>query len=191
MPPAAPAPPASTPPRASPEPTAEPAVAGDQSKERRHLASRFAFYAAAAGSITDPALAGMGGVRFRLSDRWVIGLDGEYNAWIGLNSGRVRAGAANVYADLTFRFPLQFAPLNLRSTVQLGTAIQLADLYGAPRGSVGVFMGLNPLGIEWKLTGHVYAILYPLGIALPVTQLDGAPFAYPQYRTTLGLELSL
>ena len=165
--------------------------AAAQSKEQRHQASRFGFYAAAAGSITNPAIAAMGGIRLRLSERWVVGLDGEYNGWIGLNSGKLRTGAANVYGTLTFRYPLRFAPLNLRSTLQLGTAIQMAELYGAPRGSVGVFMGFNPLGIEWKLSGHLYAILYPLGIALPVTQLDGAPFAYPQYRTTLGVELTL
>ena len=180
---------AATPPAPAKPPTAQSSAA--ETIEQRHVRSRFAFYAAGAGSVTSPALAGMGGIRFRLSDRWVVGLDGEYNAWIGLNSGRVRAGAANVYGVVHFRVPLQFASLNLRTTLQLGTAIQLAELYGAPRGSAGVFVGFNPLGLEYKLSGHVYAILYPLGVALPITQLDGAPFAYPQYRATLGVEISL
>lgn len=158
-------------------------------KEQTH-GSPFGIYVAGAGSVSNPAIAGIVGVRLRLSDHWMLGLDGELNGWIGTHSGRLRTGATNLYGSLIVRFPLRFKQVNLRSAVQLGAAIQMLDLVGVPSGSTGIFAGFNPLGVEWKMTGHLYAILYPLGIALPVTQLKGAPFAYPQYRTTLGLELS-
>jgi hypothetical protein len=85
---------------------------------------------------------------------------------------------------------MRYEQINLRSSLQLGVAVQLFDLAGVPKGSVGVFAGLNPLGIEIKLSGHLFLVFYPLGVAVPATQLNGAPFAYPQFRTTLGLEVS-
>jgi hypothetical protein len=168
------------------------ALAQDEvQKEEKHTSSPFAIYAAGAGSFSNPAFAGIVGARAQLSDRWVVGLDGELNGWYGIHSGRLRTGATSIYGTLIVRFPLRFEDVNLRSALQLGTSIQMLDLYGVPQGSVGLFAGLNPLGIEWKLSGRLYAIVYPLGIALPITQLTGAPFAYPQYRTTLGIELAL
>jgi hypothetical protein len=159
-------------------------------KEAVH-SSPFALFAAGAGSFADPALAAALGGRFRLNDTWVVGLDGELNWWYGVHTKRLQLGATNIYGTLIMRFPMRFESVNLRSSLQLGTSIELLDLYGVPKGSVGLFAGLNPLGVEWKLTGHVYVIFYPLGVAVPVPHLSGAPFAYPQFRTTIGLELSL
>jgi hypothetical protein len=158
-------------------------------KEEEHMTT-FGLWVAGAGSISNPGAAAMAGLRLRLGDRWALGLDGEWNGWYGINSGRMRTGAVNVYASIILRFPLRYEALNLRSTLQLGTAIQVVDLVGVPSGTTGLYAGLNPLGVEYKLSGTFYAVLYPLGVALPVPQLSGAPFAYPQYRTTLGLEIS-
>lgn len=158
-------------------------------KEEEHQ-TLIGLYAAGAASISNPAGAAMAGLRLRLGDHWALGADGEWNGWYGVHSGRLRTGSVNIYGSIIARFPLRFEVVNLRSTLQLGTAIQVVDLYGAPSGSTGLFVGFNPLGVEWKLSKAIYAIFYPLGIALPVTQLTGAPFAYPQYRSTLGLELS-
>ena len=102
----------------------------------------------------------------------------------------MRTGATSVYASIILRYPLRFEAINLRSSLQLGVAVQMFDLAGVPAGSVGVFAGLNPLGIELKLSGHFFLIFCPLGVAVPATQLNGAPFAYPQFRSTLALELS-
>jgi hypothetical protein len=188
------APPATDAPAAPPSEPAYHALTPEEAKaaqkEEAHHESAFGIYAAGAGSISSPGVAGMFGLRLRLNKNWVIGLDGEMNGWYGVHSGEMRTGSANIYGSIIVRFPLRFEQVNLRSTLQLGTAIQMVELFGVPKGSVGIFAGLNPLGIEWKLSGHLYAILYPIGIALPVTQLKGAPFSYPQYRTTLGLELS-
>lgn len=165
------------------------AAAEEAKKEEEHM-TPFGLYVAGAGSISNPGAAAMAGLRLRLGDRWALGLDGEWNGWYGINSGRMRTGAVNVYASIILRYPLRFHAVNLRSTLQVGTATQVVDLVGVPSGTTGIFAGLNPLGVEYKLSGAFYAILYPLGVAIPITQLSGAPFAYPQYRTTLGLEVS-
>ena len=157
--------------------------------EKKHT-SFFGIYAAVSGSVTDPALSPQLGVRFRLSERWTVGVDGEVNGWYGVHTGQFRTGAFNGYATVIFRTPLRFESVNLRTTANLGTSVLLIDLYGAPRGSVGIFAGLVPLGVEWKLSSSLYVIFDALGIALPVPHLTGAPFAYPQYRTSLGLELA-
>jgi hypothetical protein len=67
--------------------------------------------------------------------------------------------------------------------------VLLIDLYGAPKGSTGLFLGFDPLGIEWELSRRLYLVLNPLGYALAVPQLHGVPLAFPQYRATVGLEL--
>lgn len=152
--------------------------------------SVFGLYAAGSGSVTNPSLNGQLGVRFSLSDRWTVGLDGEIDGWYALQTNRFRTGVLNVYATGIFRYPLRFEQVNLRSTANLGTSTMLIDLYGAPRGTTGIFVGAVPLGLEWKATSSVYIIFDVLGIALPVPQLKGAPFAYPMYRTALGVELA-
>lgn len=197
--PAAPATPQPTPdaptppdPQAAPPPPVPPVTHVEQEqavKEAVHTASPFAIAAGFGGSVVDPGIAANAGVRLRLSDRIVLGLDGEVNWWYGVQTSTLRTGAVNVYGSFIARFPLRFEPVNLRTTVQLGTAIQTLDLYGVPSGSVGLFGAIYPLGVEWKLSRAFYLVGQPLGLALPVPQLTGAPFAYPQFRTTVGLEL--
>jgi hypothetical protein len=158
-------------------------------EEKRHD-SFFGLYAAVSGAVTNPSLSPQLGVRFRLSDRWTVGLDGEINGWYAVHTKTFRTGAFNGYATVIFRTPLRFEAINLRSTASLGTSVMLIDLYGAPRGSTGIFAGLVPLGIELKASTALYFVFDALGVALPVPQLKGAPFAYPQYRTALGVELA-
>jgi hypothetical protein len=158
-------------------------------KEKEH-ASFFAIYAAGSGSITNPGLSGQLGVRFRLSERWSVGLDGEINGWFAEQTQRFRSGALNIYGTVIFHYPLRFQQVNLRSTANLGTSTMLIDLYGAARGTTGIFVGAVPLGLEWKVSSKFYVIFDALGVAVPVPQLKGAPFAYPQYRTALGVELA-
>ena len=162
----------------------------DAVKEHAHN-SPIALAASIGGSIVDPGAAGTLGARFRLNETFVVGVDGELNAWYGVNNQRFEIGAASVYATGILRYPMRFQPINLRSTVHLGGSYELLDLYGVPKGSMGLFVGAFPLGIEWKLTGHVFLIVNPLGIAVPVPHLTGAPFAYPQFRTQVGVEIAL
>jgi hypothetical protein len=149
----------------------------------------FGVYAAVSGSATNPALDGQFGLRFRLSKLVTLGLDGEVDRWYSEQTNRWRTGVFNAYATSIFHFPMRFERVNLRSTVNFGTSTMLIDLYGAPHGTTGVFFGIVPLGLEVKATSRVYVIWDALGLALPVPQLKGAPFSYPQYRSALGIEL--
>jgi hypothetical protein len=159
-------------------------------KEVQRHESLFGIYAAGSGSITNPSLSGQLGIRFRLSDRWIVGLDGELNGWYAIHTRTFRTGAFNGYLTGIYRYPLRFEQINLRTTLNLGTSTMLIDLYGAPSGTTGIFVGAVPLGLEWKATSSFYVIFDVLGVAVPVPQLKGAPFAYPQYRTAVGIEVA-
>ncbi|MDB4944486.1 MAG: hypothetical protein JWP97_4020 [Labilithrix sp.] len=164
--------------------------AKSEQNEQEHNNRLFGVYAAVSGSVTDPAVNGQLGVRLRVSELFSLGLDAELNNWFALQTSRLRTGAFNAYLTGIVHYPIRFAAVNLRSTLNLGTSTLLIDLYGAPKGSTGIYVGAVPLGLEWKLSSRLYLVWDALGIALPVPQLKGAPYAYPQYRTAVGLELS-
>lgn len=165
------------------------AEARSEKTEEEH-ASFFGIYAAVSGAVTNPSLSGQLGLRFRLSQLFSVGLDGEINGWYAEQTKRFRTGVFNGYATGILHYPLRFQRVNLRSTLNLGTSTMLIDLYGAPRGTTGIFVAAVPLGLEWKLSSRFYVIFDALGVAVPVPQLAGAPFAYPQYRTAVGLEVT-
>jgi hypothetical protein len=128
------------------------------------------------------------GVRYRFNEHWIVGVDGEYNPWFSISAREFRPGAVNVFATGIARFPLKFQRVNLRSTLQLGVSRVLFDLYGVPEGSVGPYIGFNLLGVDIELARSVYLVINPAHIAIPIPQIEGVPFAYPQYRFTLALQ---
>jgi len=146
-------------------------------------------YLGSSGSFDKMAAAIQLGARLKVSKHWTFGLDGEWNPWITINNARVGNGVANFYGSAMLRFPLAYESFNLRSTVSLGASYLLMNLYGAPSGSLGLYAGVSPLGLEWKLSRTFVLIVNPLGIALPAPQLKGVPLTYPQYRISLGLEI--
>ena len=146
-------------------------------------------YAGLSGSIEKAALAGTIAARVRVSNHWTFGLDGEWNPWLALNGTPIRRGVVNVYGTAILRFPLAYENFNLRSTLNLGTSYLLNSFYGAPQGSMGIYLGVSPLGLEYKLSKIFYLIVNPLNVALPAPQLKGVPLVYPQYRTSVGLEV--
>lgn len=140
------------------------------------------------GSVDKPAASIQLGVRLRLSTNWTVGWDAEWNPWISTTGETpVRAGTLNTFGTVILRFPLAYENFNLRTTVNLGISYLLIDLYGAPKGSVGLYAAIYPLGLEWKLSRVFLLIINPLGIAVPMPQLKGIPFTYPQYRFSIGL----
>lgn len=142
-----------------------------------------------AGAVDKPGIAGSIGARLRLHKNWAIGLDAEWNPFISVTGGEpVRSGTVNIYASGLLRFPLAYESINLRSQLSLGSSTLVTDLYGAPAGTTGLFIGANFLGLEYKASSVFYVIINPLGIAIPIPQLQGVPFLYPQYRLSLGLE---
>jgi hypothetical protein len=149
----------------------------------------FGGYLGASGSIDKASVAGAIGARLRVSKHWTFGVDGEWNPWVSYVGTAVRSGVFNLYGTAMLRFPLAYEKFNLRITASAGTSYLLMNLYGAPSGSVGVYVGGSPLGLEWKLSRRFYLIINPVNISLPVPQLHGVPLIYQEYRTTLGLEI--
>jgi len=148
-------------------------------------------YLGGSGSVDHPAVAGAAGLRLKVSKSWTFGLDGEWNPWLAFNGTAVHAGAVNVYGTAIVRLPLAYENFNLRTTLELGASYLVSNLYGAPRGSTGVFVGIDLLGIEWKVSRSFFLIINPLGYAVPTPQLKGVPLLYGQYRFSLGLEVYL
>jgi hypothetical protein len=141
------------------------------------------------GSINHQAVSGALGGRLRVTKHITFGLDAEWNPFIAVNgTTAVRAGAFNGYGSFILRFPLTYERFNLRTTASFGVSRLLIDLYGAPKGSTGIFAAFSPLGLEWKVAGSFFLVLNPLGVAVPTPQLKGVPFSYPQYRATLAVE---
>jgi hypothetical protein len=152
--------------------------------------SRFSLYVAASAAFDKPALAGALAARWQLSEAWVIGLDAEFNPYYGSQSRTFRMGSFNGYATLIRRYPMRFESVNLRTSAHLGTSVLLMDLYGAPRGSTGIFLGVSPLGVEWKVSRALYIVVDPINLAVAAPQLAATPFVYQQYRFTIGIELA-
>jgi len=145
---------------------------------------------AGGGAVLDnAALAASLGLRYRLNSHFLIGADGEFNPWFATRDRDLRAGTTNIYATGIVRFPLSFHRVNLRSTLELGISRMNMDLVGVPEGSVGPFVGFNLLGIDYEMARSFYLIVNPAHIAVPIPQINDVPFAYPQYRFTLGLQI--
>jgi hypothetical protein len=140
------------------------------------------------GALDRTAMSGSIGARLRLTPRWLVGLDAEWNPWASFEAERVRAGAFNAYATVVRRWSMLSDHFDVRTSLHLGTSTVLFDLYGVPAGTTGLYLGVSLLGLEWKATRMLSVIIDPADIAYPVPQLRGAPFGYLQYRFTLGLQ---
>jgi hypothetical protein len=112
----------------------------------------------------------------------------EWNPWVALNGPTpVRAGVLSTYGTVILRFPLAYENFNLRTTANLGLSYLLINLYGASKGSIGIYGAISPLGLEWKLSRAVLLIINPLSLSIPVPKVTGVPLDYPQYRFSIGL----
>jgi hypothetical protein len=145
-------------------------------------------YLGLSGSVDKPAFAGQLGIRRRISTHWTLGWDAEWNPWVSLNGTTpLRAGVFNTYSTFIYSYPLAYEKFNLITTVNLGASYLLIDLFGASRGSLGLYGAISPLGLQWKWSRTFYLIINPLNLAVPVPQLDGVPLTYPQYRFSMGI----
>lgn len=127
------------------------------------------------------------GGRYRANDLWLFGLDGEFNPWYSLDTNQFRLGTLNVYATTIKRYPIDHC-FGLRSSVHLGTSVLLFDVIGAPAGSVGLYLGISLLGLDYKFSDQFTLVIDPAQVAVPVPHLTGAPLSYRQYRFMIGLQ---
>jgi hypothetical protein len=149
---------------------------------------RFGLVVSLGGSLNRTAADLAIGGRLRLTPRWLVGLDAEWNPWMSLEGEHVRVGAFNAFATVVRRWSMLSDRFDVRTTVHLGTSTVLFDLYGVPAGTTGLFVGASLLGLEWRATRAVSVIIDPADVAYPLPQLRGAPFGYLQYRFTVGLQ---
>lgn len=150
--------------------------------------SPWGLHAALGGAVNRVTGAAALGIRYRLSDHWLVGGDAEWNPWVAINTQDVRAGVLNTYGTVVRRFPLT-AQVSLRSSLHLGVSVLLFDLYGAPMGSFGPHIGFSILGLEYRLSPDVAIVFDPDDVAIPIPQVRGAPLAYRQYRMMIGIQI--
>ncbi len=141
----------------------------------------------AGAAIDRGGAAAAAGIRFASWESIALGLDIEYNPWISVADLDVAPGAVSVYVPLIWKLR-RFGTWELRSTFGAGASMILFDLVGVDKGSIGPFIGWNPLGLAIPLGGDTKLIVKPGDISLPVPQVSGIPFYYHQYRFTLGIE---
>ena len=156
-------------------------------RDAKRLGPRVGFYVATGGAFDRGALAATLALRVRVTERWTVGFDAEWNPWI-TPTYAAKAGAVNLMVTGIRRWPLSWERVNLRNTLQVGTSVQLFDVYGAPAGSVGLYVATSPLGIDVDLGHALRLVVDPTNLAIPIPHLTGAPFYYPQYRITVGLQ---
>jgi hypothetical protein len=154
------------------------------------LPSDVALSSSTSGAVDETALAAALGAHYRVSNRVLLGLGTEWNPWASLALRRLRPGTLNTYGTAIFR-PFTTRSLALRTTAQAGTALLLFDLYGAPSGSVGPYLGLSLVGLEIELSRRIRLVLDPAHVAVAVPQVRGIPLSHRQYRATVTLELWL
>lgn len=163
-------------------------VAGDIAARvsRSPIAARGALSA----SVDEPGAALAAGARYELTPRWLVGLDAEWNPWTSLQTWRIRSGVLNVFASGTWRSPVSNA-LALRVTARAGVSALLFDMYGAPSGSVGPYLGLSLLALEVVLASNTALVLEPADVVVTVPHVTGIPYIRRQYRATVAIEVRL
>jgi hypothetical protein len=149
---------------------------------------RYGLAAMVGGSLDRSAVMGSIGGRYRLSTRWLVGADVEWNPWIATYPLGARWGVLNVYGTVIRRYPMRFERVSLRTTLRAGASFLLFDLYGAREGSVGPYLGIAPLGIDVQIGRGWKLVFDPLSLEIPVPHVTGVPLYYEQFRLSFGLQ---
>ncbi|MCX5745114.1 MAG: hypothetical protein NT062_21725 [Proteobacteria bacterium] len=155
----------------------------------KQLGNPWGFTTSVGGAIDRPALVATVGLRYRLSEKWIVGADADWNPWITTAPMNLRAGVATLAGTVIRRFPMAFDRVNLRTSLHLGISTLLFDVYGAPKYSVGPYLAISPLGIDYDL-GHAVRIVWdPMVMALPMPLVGQLPLYYEQFRFMLGIQI--
>jgi len=155
----------------------------------KQLGNRWGFAGSFGGSIDRPAVVTSAGGRYRITERWIVGLDAGWNPWVTTSPMKVRAGVFTMAGTVIRRFPMRFDRVNLRTSFHLGTSTLLFDVYGAPKYSTGPYVALSPLGIDYDL-GHAVRIVWdPMEMALAMPLVGQLPLYYEQFRFMIGIQI--
>ena len=127
--------------------------------------------------------------RYRITERWIVGLDAGWNPWVTTSPLKARAGVATLAASLIRRWPMKFDRVNLRTSGHLGVSTLLFDVYGAPKYSTGPYFAISPLGIDYDLGGSVRLVVDPVEFAMPIPLVGQLPLYYEQFRFMIGLQI--
>jgi uncharacterized protein (TIGR03382 family) len=158
-------------------------------REDKRLGNRWGITGSVGGAVHRSAFVTSLGVRYRITEKWIVGLDGAWNPWVTTSPMNVRGGVVTMAAVVTRRFPMRFDRVNLRSTLYLGSSTLLFDVYGAPKYSTGPYGAISPLGIDYDLGHSVRIIWDPMEIALPIPLVGQLPLYYEQFRFMVGLQI--
>jgi hypothetical protein len=154
----------------------------------KELGSPWGVTATAGASVDRAAGVASIGVRYRLRETWLVGLDAGWNPWITTSPMTAHAGVATLSGTLIRRFPMKFDRVNLRSSLHLGASTLLFDVYGAPKYSTGPYGAISLLGLDYDLGNAVRIVCDPMEIALPVPLLGQLPLYYEQFRFVIGIQ---
>ena len=128
------------------------------------------------------------GYGFKGGYRWgFVGafLQFEQDFWIATEFDvRVTQGAYNIAVGVDFTYFEGRA----HSSIAFGPSILAFDTPLDNRGSVGWFLDLRPIGVQWDVHRFVRLGLDPLSFAIVAPSLDGVPLVQVEYRTTFYLE---
>jgi hypothetical protein len=129
------------------------------------------------------------GARYDLGRKFTVGLGVEYSPWLSLEAGRGNRGTTNAFGVGVFRLDVRDY-LELRVTAEAGISVLNFDAWAAPRGSVGPFFALSPLGVGIRMTGHLRLLLDPAEVVLSIPQTTGIPLAYRQHRFAVAVQVN-
>src|SRR3569623_112317 len=141
------------------------------------------------GAFVHGALATSVGGRYRLNERWPLGVGLEWNPWITSVPWAQKAGAGSVYATVIHRSPMTLDRVNLRTTLSLGASTLLFYVSCAPKFDICPYVGLSPLGIDYDIGSGVRLVIDPLGVSVPVPHVGLIPLYYEQFRTMIGIQI--
>ena len=165
-----------------PDPKVPTSAAGENTK------GRLGVYLFGSGSQDNPAAAVGAGLRYNVGAGFLVGPDIEWNPWFSLEREESRAGVMNIYLTGVRRWHVGSRWIHLRTTAKAGVSRMLFDLYGAPSGTMGPFVGFSLLGLELNIWRGLAVVLEPSEIAIPIPQTSGTPLIYTQYRFTIGVQ---
>jgi len=118
-------------------------------------------------------------------DEKAVILQFEQDFWVATEFDvRVTQGAYNIAVGVDFTYFEGRA----HTSIAFGPSILAFNTPLDGRGSVGWFMDVRPIGLQWDVHRFVRLGLDPISFAVVAPSLDGIPLVQIEYRTTFYLE---